>query len=152
METFSALLAVCAGNSPVPGEFPAQMPLTRSFDAFFDLHLNIRLNKQSRGWWFKTPSRPLWRRCNYIWWTNCCGGFAIQDISTNPVWNLNLMETCSSIKFSSVAPSSHRSFKVWLGLTDLSLLCSRYIKIIKHHHHSGHSRKLGTSVSSDWFC
>ena len=24
METFSALLAICAGNSPVPGEFPAQ--------------------------------------------------------------------------------------------------------------------------------
>ena len=25
IETFSALLAICAGNSPVPGEFPAQM-------------------------------------------------------------------------------------------------------------------------------
>ena len=24
METFSALLAICAGNSPVPGEFTAQ--------------------------------------------------------------------------------------------------------------------------------
>ena len=32
METFSALLAICAGNSPVPGEFPAQWPVTRSFD------------------------------------------------------------------------------------------------------------------------
>ena len=37
METFSALLAICAGNSPVTGEFPAQMPVTRSFDVFFDL-------------------------------------------------------------------------------------------------------------------
>ena len=27
METFSALLAICAGNSPVPGEFPAQRPV-----------------------------------------------------------------------------------------------------------------------------
>ena len=35
METFSALLAICAGNSPVPGEFPAQRPVTRSFDFFF---------------------------------------------------------------------------------------------------------------------
>ena len=26
VETFSALLAICAGNSPVPGEFPAQRP------------------------------------------------------------------------------------------------------------------------------
>ena len=32
METFSALLAICAGNSPVIGEFPAQRPVTRSFD------------------------------------------------------------------------------------------------------------------------
>ena len=39
METFSALLAFCIGNSPVTGEFPAQRPVTRSFDVFFDLHL-----------------------------------------------------------------------------------------------------------------
>ena len=35
METFSALLALCEGNSPVTGEFPSQRPVTRSFDAFF---------------------------------------------------------------------------------------------------------------------
>ena len=40
METFSALLAICAGNSPVPGEFPTQRPVTRSFDVFFDLRPN----------------------------------------------------------------------------------------------------------------
>ena len=64
METFSALLTICAGNSPVPGEFPAQRPVTRSFDVFFDLRLNKRLRKQSWGWWFETPSRPLWRHRN----------------------------------------------------------------------------------------
>ena len=37
MEKFSALLAFCAGNSPVTGEFPARGPVTRSFDVFFDL-------------------------------------------------------------------------------------------------------------------
>ena len=38
METFSALLAICAGNSPVRDEFPTQRPVTRSFDFFlFDL-------------------------------------------------------------------------------------------------------------------
>ena len=61
METFSAWLAICAGNSPVPGEFPAQRPVTRSFDVFLDLRLNKRLSKQSRCWWFEMPSRPLWR-------------------------------------------------------------------------------------------
>ena len=59
METFSALLALCAGNSPVTGEYPAQRPVTRSFDIFFDLRLNKRLSNQSWGWWFETPSHPL---------------------------------------------------------------------------------------------
>ena len=64
METFSALLAICAGNSPVPGEFPTQRPVRRSFDVYFDLRPNKRLSKQSWGWWFETPSRPFWRRRN----------------------------------------------------------------------------------------
>ena len=64
METFSALLAICAGNSPVIGEFPAQRPVTRSFDVFFDHCPNKWLSKQSWGWWFEIPSRPLWRHCN----------------------------------------------------------------------------------------
>ena len=49
METFPALLALCAGNSPVSGEFPAQRPVTRSFDVFFDLHLIKRLSKHSQN-------------------------------------------------------------------------------------------------------
>ena len=64
MEIFSALLAICAGNSPVSGEFAAQRPVTRSFDIFFDLRPNKRLSKQSWGWWFETLSFPLWRQCN----------------------------------------------------------------------------------------
>ena len=64
MEIFSALLALCAGNSPVTGELPAQRPVARSFDVFSDLCLNKRLSKQSWGWWFETLSHPLWRHCN----------------------------------------------------------------------------------------
>ena len=60
----SALLALCAGNSPVTSEFPAQRPMTRSFDVFSDLRLNKRLRKQSWGWWFEAPSCWLWRHCN----------------------------------------------------------------------------------------
>ena len=66
METFSVLLAICAGNSPVAGEIPAQRPVTRSFDVFFDLRLNKRLSKQPWGWWFETPSCSLWHRCNVM--------------------------------------------------------------------------------------
>ena len=69
METFSALLSICAGNSPVPGEFHAQSPVTRSFDVFFDLRLNKRLSKQSWGWWFETILCLLmnkWKRILYM--------------------------------------------------------------------------------------
>ena len=51
METFSALLAICAGNSSV---------MTLSFDVFFDLRLNKQLIAQWWGWWFETPSNSLW--------------------------------------------------------------------------------------------
>ena len=60
METFSALLALYAGNLPVTDEFPSQRPVTRNFDVFFDLRLNKQLSKQSWGWWFETPWRSLW--------------------------------------------------------------------------------------------
>ena len=66
METFFALLALCAGNSPVPGEFPAQRPVTWSFDVFFGLHPNKWLSKQWWGWWFEMLPRPLWRHCNVL--------------------------------------------------------------------------------------
>ena len=66
MDAFSVLLAICVGNSPVTGEFPTQRPVTRSYDVFFDLRLNKRLSKQSWGWWFETPWRPLWRDSNVL--------------------------------------------------------------------------------------
>ena len=64
METFSALLALCAGNSSVTSEFLSQRPVTRSFDVFIDLRLDKRLSIQSCGWWFDKPSRSLWRHRN----------------------------------------------------------------------------------------
>ena len=67
METFSALLALCAWNSPVTGEFPSQRPVTWSFDVFFDLGQNKRLSKQSWGWWFEMPSCSLLSHCNAHW-------------------------------------------------------------------------------------
>ena len=82
METFSALMALCAGNSPVTGEFPAQRPVTQSIEVFFDLRLNKWLSKQSWGWWFETPSRSLWRHCNVF--VSGCNGSGPNDISGAP--------------------------------------------------------------------
>ena len=38
--------------------------MTQSFDVIFNLRQNKQLSKQSRTWWFETPSRPLWRHSN----------------------------------------------------------------------------------------
>ena len=73
METFSALLALCTGNSPVTGEFPAQRPVRQSIDIFFDLHLNKPLSKQWWGRWFETPSWSLWRHCDAPDWCHLLG-------------------------------------------------------------------------------
>ena len=67
METFSVFLAFCVGNSPVTCEFPAQRPVTQSFDVFFDLRLNKQLGRQSWGWWFEMASGSLWLQCNGIY-------------------------------------------------------------------------------------
>ena len=80
--TFSAL--------PVTDEFPAQRPVTRSFDGFFDLRLNKCLNKQSWGWWFETPSWPLWRHCNGL---SSHRYFSYEIGIPIPVWQHRYMET-----------------------------------------------------------
>ena len=57
-------------TGPLSGEFtaqrwiPSQRPVTRSFGVSFVLRMNKRLSKQSRRWWFETPSRSLWHHCN----------------------------------------------------------------------------------------
>ena len=84
METFSALLALCAGNSPISGEFPAQRAVTQSFAVFFDLRLNKRLSKQSWDWWFETLSNQLWRHCN----VNNLFKLATQNMKGEPYWPL----------------------------------------------------------------
>ena len=50
METFPALLSLCAGNAPVTGEFPAQRPVTRSFNVFLIcLWINDWVNNREAG-------------------------------------------------------------------------------------------------------
>ena len=66
METFSALMALYAGNSPVTGEIPSQRTVTRSFDGFLDLCLNKRLSIKSWRRWIEMQSRSLWCHCNVL--------------------------------------------------------------------------------------
>ena len=106
METFSALLAICAGNSPVTGEFHAQRPVTRSFDVYFHLPPNKRLSKQSWGWWFETQSCPLWCHCNVeklTYWAVITSGSKLQEqVLTYWGWDkmaANVLRTTSNATY-----------------------------------------------------
>ena len=89
MEAFSALLAIYAGNSSITGEFPAQRPVTRSFDIFFDLSPNERLSKQSWGCWFETSWCPLWRHSNVqTTFSNAFSGMKLYKFRLRFHWTL----------------------------------------------------------------
>ena len=92
METFSALLVLCTGNSPVTGQFPSQRPVTRSFGVFFDLRPNKRLGKQSWGWWFETPSCSLWRHCNAS-----VNKIIISSINMSPVRRMAIVSSSAGL-------------------------------------------------------
>ena len=61
----------------------SQRPVKRSFDVFFDLHLNKPLSKQLWGWWFEMPSRSLWHQCNAI-----CSNNYIHSVWAMPPWHV----------------------------------------------------------------
>ena len=103
METFSALLALCAGNSPGT----SQRPVTRSLDVFLDLHLNKRPSKQPIRRWFETPSRSLWRYCNAM----CYIPLYIHICAiVNIFWGVNLSQT-----WQSGLCYKHEWFELFLG-------------------------------------
>ena len=58
MQTFSALLALCVGNSPVTSELPSQKPVKRCFDFFY-----LRLVKN--GWLNNRKAGDLRRHCSH---------------------------------------------------------------------------------------
>ena len=105
---------LCAGNSPVTGEFPAQRPVTRSFDVFFELRLNKRLSKQSRRRCFETPLCRLWRHCNV--WT---GQWHVHSrVSSVPihVWEIS---TLLMIMLTDIFQNSSISFRVCSTILDI---------------------------------
>ena len=64
METFSALLAICAGIHRSPVNSPHKASDAELWCFLWSAPEKKRLGKQWWGWWFETPSRPLWRHCN----------------------------------------------------------------------------------------
>ena len=81
-----------------------QRPVTRSFDVFFDLHLNKWLSKQWWGWWFETPSPPLWLHCNGLQTHTWCMWYPIMKC-----WNTRILIVWPFLKksFSAVCPKKY---------------------------------------------
>ena len=134
MWTFFALLALCAGNSPVTGEFPAKGLVTLSFDIFFELRRNKRLIQQSKGRWFETPSRSLWRHCNEMSFGGISYIVTAQTIPADTLCNNDVVITSKRRHFD-VITSKWRRFDV---ITTLSL----------RHVFTGIVRRLGIGAKA----
>ena len=63
-----------------PANSPHKSQWRGNFDVFVDLRLNKRLSKQWWGWWFETPSRPLWRHSTVIWSTRIDEGNEVRRL------------------------------------------------------------------------
>ena len=124
METFSALLAICAGNSPHKDQW--------CFHVYFDLRPNKRLSKQSWGWWFETLWRPLWRHRN-DWEANMDG--LVQDCSNSIANALELLQSYTKPSIYSNSQEAHGNVftlcfaLVWLRLSSVKCnhICKGYI-------------------------
>ena len=92
-------MTLCAGNSSGHGEFPAQRPVTRSFDVFIDLRLDKQLSKQSGGWWFETLSCPLWRHRNDVIQVNTYRFIIICDGNEICFWYCNSLRMTDYLLF-----------------------------------------------------
>ena len=120
METFSALLNLCAGNSLVIGESPSQRPVTGSFDVFFDLPLNKRLSKQSWHRWFETGNYMFWngtigflRSVKHVMRAFECICNDIKTLHPEPKWIfLAFLEYCISYL---IGLSSRNPNAMWSG-------------------------------------
>ena len=122
----------CEENPPVTDEFPSQRPVMRSFDIFFYLRLNKLLSKQSRRWWFETPSRSLSRHCNgLLYWYRWQSYYDITWKTfriTGPLWGestdlrwipLTKDQQCGALLLASTCMSTSTNHSVSQNVYDL---------------------------------
>ena len=115
--TFTALLALCAGISPVTDELSSQRPVTRSFDVFFYLCLYKRFSKQSRHRWFETPLHSLWRHCNEF-----------SPLQWTP--SVTIMETYSAASDDKVSSMTTPRFQGWFNILSINIVKWTHIQCI----------------------
>ena len=83
MDTFSALLTICAGKFTGDRWIAPSKPIDAYLWCIFLIcALNKRLSKQSRGWWFETPSRSLWHHCKEMLITRHVDVYELKKVTT----------------------------------------------------------------------
>ena len=105
------------GEFTGPRWIPRTKAMTRSFDVFFDLRPNKRPSKQWWGWWFETPSNPLWRHCNVE-----TAAWAGDSLTVIPWWarsssSLNVyswsMGNSIFVLYSDISVAIYCTFSIW---------------------------------------
>ena len=95
-------------NSPHKGRWRGALVV------FFDLRMNKQLSKQSWGWWFETPSRPLWHHCNDEFETRMSGKCGVNVLILLCVLiDINLLVARIHIKFKNHFSLGNRTFNSW---------------------------------------
>ena len=127
METFSALLAICAGIYQSPVNFPHKGQWRGAL--IFSLicsWIQCGWGKQWWGWWFDTPSLPLWRHYNVIlkhgrinhtvfWWLFRL----VLGVVSTPllhVGQLGSLFTSSRISYQGEQPRENNSGNGYIGM------------------------------------
>ena len=113
MDIFFVLLALCGGNSPVTGEFPAQRPVTQSFDVFFYLILNKRLKINNI---YRKITKTTCRQGSVWWWI---GKYILENVAWTSIAIVHIL--CIAIPRHvsqvSIAPNWKKSCKHFLPCT-----------------------------------
>ena len=102
--------------------------MTRSFGVFFDLRPNEQLSKQSWGWWFGTPSRSLWRQCNYRPFSR------VRDINVFWLWVLLYVYRSSYVQYSVEESADNNDlWSMWSKVQSIMIWVLRHPPIEWNH-------------------
>ena len=119
-------------------EFPAQRPVTQSFDVSFDRRLNTQLCKQSWGCWCEMPSHPLWHHHN---------GYEIETYHANFIY---ISFTSHAWHVRCMQSRSMRLHCIFYGIISCLIICYLVRQPSEPHHQSGQTCWIMTWTGFYW--
>ena len=147
MDTFSVLLTLCAGNSPVTSEFPSQRPVMWIFYVFFDLHLNKRLSKKPCSCFLRCHCTHYDVTVMYIFWMKVYfGGNLVILFKGSYCYFLEVSIAISKKKLLNILERRHLNFLVNTG----DNYCSKWYWV--HHGAWAYYILKKLLILSGWNC